>query len=517
MSTPEVICGLCGVGNRTLRTMGAQWPTYYRALYCVGPHGQEPKLSGLGFYGQEEDVKYNPPESHQRFDDQDLDPLSLVTIRGLGPPSLHETGNENYAWGFRFHDTCWCLAEQASAPYPVDLKILWRILRSVPHSHVPLWGHTYGGLYSIARRDKGRSSRHFMPLGTSTSLFIPSAYYNPFNVPELKARLAQLRADTGDSIPIKEEEAMTLMPPPTEAIDPFSILPPELREIILTYVDTADVLSLRLSSWVIATTPLSQGFFQSRFWPGRELDFLFDGFLLSRSDKAGIDWRELYRLSKERIKHNLVGLGERNRLRIWKQTVRPLIQATYQIAKLTELRGNSELEDPRGLWRSIQSWRDDIELVGDLNLCVNQAEIELPSSRIEAIHVSFINFFGTKFISGLAFETEHGEDIEIGYINPGSEEPLIVEGSLEGFHVAVDYYGLRAISPYTGKHMESEYLDWVGDTEDLRIDTLKCTGPMIQRIRATFDGFRLQSLHIPESQNDDRSNYAISKRASAEV
>ncbi|KAI0975361.1 hypothetical protein F4678DRAFT_324067 [Xylaria arbuscula] len=508
MSTPEVICGLCGIGNRVLLTMGAQWPTYYRALYCVGPHNQEPKLSGLGFYGEEE-VKYNPPEPHQRFDDQDLDPLSLVTIQGLSPPALHETGNESYAWGFRFHDTCWHLVEQASAPYPVDLKMLWRILRSVPHSHVPLWGHNYGGLYSVARRDKGRSS-HFIPLGTSTTLFIPSTYHNPFDVPELKARLAQLRIKTNDPVSIEEEESMTLMPPPTETFDPFSILPAELREIILTYVDTEDVLSLRLSSWVIATTPLSQGFFQSRFWPGRELDFLFDGFLLARHDKAGIDWRELYRLSKERIKHNLVGLGERNRLRIWKQTVRPLIQAGYEIAKLTDLRGRSELgwsqgleQDPRGPWRSIQSWRDDPELVGDLNFHIIHAEVELPSSKIEAIHVSLIEFFGTRFISGLAFETEHGEDIEIGYINPGSEEPLIVEGSLEGFHVAVDYYGLRAISPYTSQHMESEYLDWVGDTKHLHTDTLKCTGAMIRRIRATFDGFRLQSLHIPEYHSND--------------
>ena len=137
----------------------------------------------------------------------------------------------------------------------------------------------------------------------------------------------------------------------------------------------------------------------------------------------------------------MVGLGERNRLRIWKQTIQPLTQAMHEITKLSALKGKPESdwpqesdENPGGTWKSIESLHYlDPELVGAIQRQSIQVEIELPSSNIEAIHVSFVDFFGTKYISGLAFETENGEDIEIGYIKPGSEEPLLVEACLEGY------------------------------------------------------------------------------------
>ncbi|KAJ8121739.1 hypothetical protein ONZ43_g1886 [Nemania bipapillata] len=312
---------------------------------------------------------------------------------------------------------------------------------------------------------------------------IPSAYYDPFDVPELKTRLAKMRIiNTDSAVPGGLNEKTQFTAPiqvTSEGVDPFCILPVELREMILTYVDTQDVLSFRYASRVIAATPLSQYFFQSRFWPGREFGVLFDGFILGPS-RASIDWRDFYQVSKQRIKYNLVGLGERNRLRIWDQTVRPLTQAIDEVSRLSVLRGESDwLRSPKGAsidtWNSVEaSLTVNPELFGELKRHVFEAEIELPSSKIEAIHVGLVEFFGKKFICGLAFETEQGEDIEIGYIIPGAEEPLLVEAALEGFHIAVDDCGFRAISPYTGQHMQSEYLDWVGSTSDLPIQTLKC-------------------------------------------
>ncbi|KAI0503031.1 hypothetical protein F5B22DRAFT_640458 [Xylaria bambusicola] len=504
MSAP-LICGLCGVDSRRISPDHNPWSRYYRAIYCVGLESQEPQLSGLTFHRRGDEIEYLPPKAYQRFDDEGLDPLSLITIRGFRPPGALELQEDaSYAWGFRFHDSCWKLVEQASAPDPVNLKLLWRILLSVPHTAtLPLWGHNFGGLYLGSRRDYPRGN-NFVIIGSSSSLIIPSAYRDPLEVPELTTRLAQQRIKTGDTASLNAKP-ICLTASSTRSLDPFSVLPVELREIILTYVATEDILSFRLSSRVIAATRLSQYFFQSRFWARRELDFFFDAFLLSPAEKAGIDWRELYRSSKARIKYNMVGLGERNRLRIWKQTVRPLTQAIHEITRLSELKGKSESDWPQELadgaqatWTSIETSQClDPELVGDITRQLYRAEIELPSSKIEAIHVSLIDFFGVKYISGLAFETEHGEDIELGYIMPGSEEPLLVEASLEGFHVAVDYCGFKAISPYTSQHMQSEYLDWVGDKEDLPVRTLRCSEGAVRRIRATFDGFRMQSLHLP--------------------
>ncbi|KAK5630501.1 hypothetical protein RRF57_006216 [Xylaria bambusicola] len=482
MSTP-LICGLCGVDSRRISQEHHQWSRYYRAIYCVGLESQRPQLSGLASHRQGDEIEYLPPLAHQRFDDEGLIPVIDHYSRFRPARGSRAREDAGYAWGFRFHDSCWRLVEQASAPDPVDLKLLWRILLSVPHTAtLPLWGHNFGGLYLGSRRDYPRGN-HFVILGALSNLVIPSAYRDPLEVPELKTRLAQQRIKTDDTLSLNAK-SIHLSPSPTGSFDPFSALPVELREIILTYVATEDILSFRLSSRVIAATSLSQYFFQSRFWPCHELGFFFDAFLLSPTEKAGIDWRELYRSSKARIKYNMVGLGERNRLRIWKQTVQPLTQAIHEITRLSELKGRSEsdwsqelADNPRPTWTAIETSQClDPELVGDITRQLYQAEIELPSSKIEAIHVSLIDFFGAKYISGLAFETEDGEDIEIGYIMPGSEEPLLVEASLEGFHAAVDYCGFKAISPYTSQHMQSEYLDWVGDKEDLPVRTLRCSG-----------------------------------------
>ncbi|KAI1743317.1 hypothetical protein F4680DRAFT_372559 [Xylaria scruposa] len=511
---PPLTCGFCGTGNRHGWVFDSHWSTYYRAIYCIGPNSDEPRLSGLAFYRESDEKNYLPPETHQRYDDLHLDPLSLITIQSVTPPGpdIPDPDRKNFVWGFRFHESCWKLIQQASIPQPVNLKTLWRILRSVPHSsHLPYWGHNFGGLYLGGRR-MYQSANHFVLLGGVSNLMIPSAYYDPFEVPELKTRLAQTRIKTDGTIPGNEDTQPLISSTAASAsFDPFSILPPELREVVLTYVATEDILSFRLSSRVIAATPLSQYFFKSRFWPGRELEVFFDAFLLGPSDRAGINWRELYQLSKERMKHNLVGLGERNRLRIWKQTVRPLTRAVDEVNRLSYLKGKADWlqnsEDTAQIsWKSVETSRSvEPELFGELNHQMFEAEICLPPSKIEAIHVSLIKFFGTKFVSGLVFETEHGEDIEIGYIMPaGSEEPIIVEGGLEGFHLAVDDCGFGAISPYTSHHMGSEYLDWVGDIDDLPIQTLKCSGGTIRRIRATFDGFRLQALYIPESNSDHK-------------
>lgn len=499
-------CGLCGTGNGHSTLFNSQWSSYYRAIYCIGSNSDEPHLSGLAHYREQDVIKYLPPKAHQRLDDLHLDPSSLITIRGVSPPGsdIPEAEKGAYAWGFQFHDSCWQLMEQSCMPRPVDLKLLWRILRSVPHSsHLPLWGHNFGGLYLGTRR--GHQDETFLLLGGTSNLMIPSAYHDPFDIPELKTRLTQTRISS-DGAPSmsRRPQTITLSPTPSAESDPFSILPVELREMILTYVATQDLLSFRLSSRVIAATLLPQSFFQSRFWPGRELDFLFDGFLPGLN-KVGIDWKELYRSSNERIKHRLVGLGERNRLRIWKQTVQPLARAIDKIARVTELKGKSDwLGNPEdtfeGPWNCIETyWNFDPKLFGELKRHVFETEIDLPS-KIEAIHVSLIEFFGKRFISGLAFETEHG-DIEIGYIIPGGEEPLLVQGSLIGFYAAVHDCGFRAIAPFTSQSTPSEYLDWAGNRDHLPTSFMRCNRGTVRKIRATFDGFRMQALYIPESHD----------------
>ncbi|KAI3324813.1 hypothetical protein HD806DRAFT_493703 [Xylariaceae sp. AK1471] len=507
MNTPktEPSCGLCGAFiSRRKAFEESPWLTYYRAIYCTGSNSDEPRLSGLAFYREEAEVNYMPPEAHQRFDDLQLNPLSFIAIQGVCPPGpdVPKPEKEVYAWGFQFHDSCWRLLEQAGAPQPVDLKALWRILLSVPHvGDVPNWGHNYGGLYLSSRRAQ-EEGNHFFCLGGPSNLLIPSVYHDPFKVPELEIRLARWPVRTDDKIPTDEKSRPVTPSPTTPAnFDPFSRLPVEIREILLTYVATQDTLSFRLSSRAIAVTPLSNFYFQSRFWSGREVDVFFDGFLLKLSDKAAIDWKELYVSSKRRLTFNLFGVGERNRLRIWKQTVRPLMRAMDEVSRLSNLKGQSnwsqDLEDGRRVsWSGFGSPDQ-----GSVKRHVIEAEIYLPSSNIEVVHVSFIDFFGTKYVSGLRFTTEHGE-YEIGYILPDCEESLAVESGLRGFGIAIDGRGFVALAVYTGQHMTSQYLDVAGDRQSRMAHHIGWQGRPLRRLRATFDGFRMQSLQAPHQRRN---------------
>ncbi|RYP52721.1 hypothetical protein DL768_002150 [Monosporascus sp. mg162] len=59
----------------------------FRAVYSADPRGGAPRLSGVEL-NRNFDTPRNlaPPEPHQRYDDRDLDPPSLVLVRGPRPP-----------------------------------------------------------------------------------------------------------------------------------------------------------------------------------------------------------------------------------------------------------------------------------------------------------------------------------------------------------------------------------------------------------------------------------------------
>ncbi|KAI1264972.1 hypothetical protein F5Y18DRAFT_72000 [Xylariaceae sp. FL1019] len=516
----KLTCGLCGfvrpassASSATGPVIHSPWTQYCRAVYCLGKNAAEPRLSGVGFHRHESSVNYLPPDACQRFDDEDLDLSTMITIQGVSPPchdppclEMTETGQCMYAWGFLFHDSCWNLLEQACAPQPVDISALWRILLSVPYAFdLPNWGHNYGGLYLGVTRDIAHG-QHFVLLGRASHIVIPSAFSDPFKNPDLEKLIMKKRINENDGVVERGKDDRTVplsMAVPSDS-DPFAKLPVEIREMILTYTATIDITELRLASRVIAGVPLSQYFFQSRFWPGRELDTVFDGFLLSPSKRAGIDWRSLYSEMRLRQGRGMIGLGEKNRLRIWKQTVRPLSKAMQHISRMSELNGRSSnvsCVTMKEEWRTVlPARRCDEDFMGEVQRQTFQVEVELPPSRMREVSVSFISFFNTRYVTGLRFTPEDGEDVEIGYVSHDREETLVVGAYLEGLHVAVDECAIRGISPATALYMETEYLVWAGDVSILHRHTLKNQGVAVRKIRALFDNFRMQALQIPNTK-----------------
>ncbi|ORY57188.1 uncharacterized protein BCR38DRAFT_478382 [Pseudomassariella vexata] len=517
----RLTCGFCGFVSPNFNA-GDAWAPYYRAVYCTGPEASQPRLSGIGHHDYNSTDNYLPPESHQRYDDNGLTPLTMIQIRDIKPPGpeVPEQERATYAWGFQFHDACWSLLQQAVKPDAVDVQTLWRVLLSVPcGTELPNWGHSYGGLYTGTVKDQAKGD-HFVLLGPNSNLVIPSTFSNPFKVPELQKVIAELRIERrGDGYAETRGQETTKRTTvkthakrtahidgyPASDADPFAKLPLELRELLLCYCDTADVLQLRLTSRGFATTPLTQQFFMSRFWPGHEMNVFFDAFLLPPGVRRGTDFARLYGELKFRLRYNRVCLGERNRLRIWGQTVKPLAEALGRVGSMSKLaggpgwrwgEGDGVVETP---WKVVKTRHH--ENFEEARRVVHRAEVKFPSEDVKGVYISMLKFFGTQYVTGLRFVFANDKDVEIGYTSKTSEKFLAVEACLRGFYTALDECGFRALALMTGKHMPSEYLEWVGDVGALSVVPCRTSGKGVRRVRAMFDGFRMQALLIPEGAN----------------
>ncbi|RYP73821.1 hypothetical protein DL771_003399 [Monosporascus sp. 5C6A] len=517
-------CGFCGYLSPHVGIGEAAWTSRFRAVYSTDPRGDAPRLSGVGL-NRDADTPGNlaPQEPYQRYDDRDLDPRSLVLVRAPRPADRPSSGvpdaaaegeqtRYTEAWGFLFHDACWRLLDQACAPDAVDVATLWRVLLSVPCArNLPNWGHNYGCLFVVGPVTKknpqtGRQ-QSFMRLRAPASFIIPSTYSDPFDVPELAGTVkAMMRIGTGGEATSRANSSHRKTPVsvngPSADTDPFAALPPEIRDMLLAYAASPDVANLRLASRAIAAVPLTQQFFRSRFWPRRELDRVFDGFLLGAAERRGrLDWAALYRETRARLRAHRVWLGERNRYRIWDQTLGPLSRALGPIARLGQLRGGrlwdvvlGDDDDDGGLllgsrWRGVATeCCIDFEAFGLQRRRVHVAEVELPRARVKAIGVSLVAFFDREYITGLRFVFSGSvDDVEIGYIAPHSETILRVEDDLRGFHAAVDPCGFRGLSVFKSGPMRAKYLTWAGALQGFESVPIKSGGDAVRRIRAAFD------------------------------
>lgn len=540
----KLTCGFCGfVPPQASADPANIWAPYYRAVYTIGrldgldglspdpsaalKSSPFPRLSGVGFHRHDREENYVPAHAHQRWDDARpdgvenpcLDPaLELVRIRDIKPPGPEVPWHEqaDYAWGFLFHEACWSVLEQAVSPGEVDIKTLWRILCSVPcGSELPNWGHNFGGLYMGTMRDQSRGE-HFVLLGRNSNLVIPSTFFSPFVVPELAKLVSSMRIKdqtqlehvVGPNEDDKEPVAISTVGQ-SGARDPFSVLPVEMKEMLVCYMASTDAANLRLASRAVASTPLTQHFYESRFWSGHEMAVFFDAFLLPEPERRGTDWQKLYWQLKIRLKYNRVGLGERNRLRLWNSTIKPLVGAMGQIQKMSDLQGgpdwkwNTDALDLGTDWQICKTAKLRAPLVfSETRRVVYRAEVEIPSDQMSGVHVSFMEFFGSRYITGLRFVFEHTTDVRIGYIHRGSEEYLTVYDFISGFHCATDECGFRALALVTGRNVITEYLVWAGQPESLTVAQLYSVakdGP--KKIRTSFD-----VSGVPRSSQDGNAN-----------
>lgn len=102
---------------------------------------------------------------------------------------------------------------------------------------------------------------------------------------------------------------------PTRSGEPFSKLPVEILHIIMRLLPTPSVLALRLASRIIASVPLANSFWHSRFDVPHELCHVdLSKLLASHEANVPIDWKTL----RERLlnSHGPDAKGWQNRKRI---------------------------------------------------------------------------------------------------------------------------------------------------------------------------------------------------------
>ncbi|RYP41062.1 hypothetical protein DL767_001223 [Monosporascus sp. MG133] len=445
-------CGFCGYLSPHVGIGEAAWTSRFRAVYSTDPRGGTPRLSGVGLNRDSGTPgSLAPPEPYQRYDDRYLDPRSLVLVRGSrppdGPPSsvpdAAAAGKQTcytQAWGFQFHDACWRLLERACAPDTVDVATLWRVLLSVPCARdLPNWAHNYGCLFlvrgAVSKKNPRTGQRAMMRIGTGEE--------------------ATSRASSSHT------ESPVSINGPSADTDPFAALPPEIRGMLLACAASPDTANLRLASRAIAAIPLTQQFFRSWFYPGRELDRVFDGFLLAPTKRRGlVDWAALYGETRARLCAHSVWPGERHRYRIWDQTLGAPVAGAGSRREAGLL--------PGSCWRGVVTdCHIDFEAFGLQRRTVHVAEVELPRARVKAVGVS----------SGTSRRTPR----------PSSETVLRMEDALHGFHAAVDQCDFGGLSVITSDHMGSEYLTWVGALQGFEPVPVKIGGDAVRRIRAAFD------------------------------
>jgi hypothetical protein len=432
-----------------------------------------PRLSGIGIRAPLADLV--PTDAALRHNDPGLDPSSLMDVwlfkSTFGRESLAvPPADPENAWGFPFHDSCWGLLSALHSPKEVDIQLLNNLCRSCPQQWGQLnWGHNFGELvqYKTDPNDllPGEECVLTAKLNidhTAGDSFSNSMYSSdPLDLPYLQQVLNQ----SFDPEKTVDQVARKNLKTAFDLQDCFALIPIEILQEILLYLPSKDVLSLKLASAVFAETPLPETFWASRFQRGFEFHCVFEA---RRCPAKKCSWKTLY----SGVRDLQSSLGFRNRRRVWEI----LLQLEELLSSLSSIPisgslsrsffepnapedclswtfASGAIKEPKGFFQEgcRALWTRTVVL-----------------SKVIGVSVSFVEFSGVQYISGLRFRQHSGADICLGYNISKNELPMDMDFllhdqevcSISGFHLAIDPRGVRAVSLQTSKGQVS---GWLGD------------------------------------------------------
>lgn len=290
--------------------------------------------------------------------------------------------------------------------------------------------------------------------------------------------------------------------------DPFSKVPAEVLNMILTMLESPDICSLRLSSHAVAqashVSHLPQSFWASRFKKGSEMAFFFA--CLSPPDaQQTVDWRGLYAGIRQYLANRSGDGCLASKRRIW-NSLSPIV--TTLTALLNTAPVGSQLEvDINDIVEGMRV--PNVRLLEDWFLHSLETHLDSFDTRyILAPHylsanavriaVSFISFDCKPYVCGIQFLSGDGKSgggssnhFSAGRIYPNTaQEALLVPGErLVGLEVATmltGVVGLRFLTIKPGVSGQAEHTFGSWDTSTTRV----CIGKLVPRQGAQISGFK---------------------------
>ncbi|KAJ2992751.1 hypothetical protein NUW58_g2060 [Xylaria curta] len=495
MLLPDISCALCG-GEVTEANHQPLWKSRFCTIYAPHKNSASASLSRRGQRLQTVDdtISIISPEEQQ------IDvviTLMRCSWRTSNPFVPYDANTDTSAWGFPFHCSCWELLKATSPTKDVNVQSLFDLCRSFPVLSGSLdFGHDYGGLY--CRRHyhgfyppfPGEETRLSGKCNTSNPIY-QDHFLDPMDISFL-----------GKIVEDREPLRNSPSPPPSIpkiefADDPFGILPVEIIQCIFPYLASADVLNLKLSSHVVAHTPLPDRFWHSRFCHGREFDYMFE---FARHSKYKGQWKKVFLLIRQRRNHPFFA----NRRRIWALATGPhglhdLLSQTGTCHG-TALRSWFEQDAPLDLraWvtasRNLNPYGNDFSR-GSRSL--HERYLAFPEI-LSSISVSVVDLFTGRYVSGARVSDTDGTVLDLGYFEPHSSITFTTTRIL-GFLLAQDQRGIRGIKVLSESGRTSE---WIGESRDLprRRLVLPKTTEMgenfVKYIKGGFDACKMVSLAV---------------------
>ncbi len=366
-------------------------------------------------------------------------------------------------WGFPFHTSCWDIMGNLPLQYHGDTQAVMNLCLSFPAQIGILnWGHDYGGLVQsqIAPSELNPGEELWF-LGHAN---LETQRHDPFDIPALR-NIFEHEAGS-DAVPGYPESLPSRRG--TDTKGPFLGLPAEILELILLQLPSADVVRLRQASWAFANVALSDMFWRSRFWPGREFETVFESTRNFQSHRR--HWRQLYISTKHLRGHP----APENRRRIWElaSSLQGLLGKMSSVCcggdpVRSFLEPNAPL-DARQWITASRALKKPEQCFTNGSRVLYERVLDIPDD-VAAIFVSQVAICGRQHIGGIRFLQRNGNSITLGYCYPQTEISLISceHGSCRtvGFHLAQDQRGIRGLAALSDADMPASR--WAGEHQDI--------------------------------------------------